>query len=82
MGLITNDNDAVYRVEVSRFVEYCENNFLILNVQKTKELIIDFRTSKRCDPEHTVINGSVVDRAHEYKYTITNYLGLIMSTLS
>lgn len=31
---------------VDRFVEWCENNKLLLNVSKTKELVVDYRRKK------------------------------------
>ena len=40
----TND-DNLYRENVELFTEWCANNFLELNVKKTKEMIVDFRTS-------------------------------------
>ncbi|KAI3363046.1 hypothetical protein L3Q82_011704, partial [Scortum barcoo] len=43
MGLIRDDNDLSYREEVEQLVRWCEVNNLILNVDKTKEIIVDFR---------------------------------------
>ena len=45
-GLITNDDDPHYREEVDRFVDWCEKNYLILNIGKTKEMIMNFRQKK------------------------------------
>ena len=45
LGLITNDNDTVFQQQLLKFVNYCDANFLELNVFKTKEMIIDFRAS-------------------------------------
>ena len=42
-GLIYTDDDTAYREGILRFTEYCEQNFLQLNVSKTKEMILDFR---------------------------------------
>ena len=42
-GLIMNDDDSHYRQEVDRFVDWCEKNYLVMNVGKTKEMIIEFR---------------------------------------
>lgn len=53
MGLI-QDNDLSYREEVKRLVD------LILNVEKTKEMNIDFR---RTQPSHSPL--STDDRAVE-----------------
>ena len=42
-GLISSENENVYRESINWFVQWCEENFLLLNVKETKELIIDFR---------------------------------------
>lgn len=65
-GLITDCEDP-YRKAVESLVSWCDDNNLILNVSKTKEMIIDFR--KRADdlsPLH--IKGQEVERVEEYKY--------------
>ena len=61
----TND-DVTYQSEVERFVNWCDNNYLELNVKKTKEMVVDFRKS----PSHTplYINGEIVELVKEYKY--------------
>ena len=41
-----NANESVYREEVQRLVGWCKNNNLVLNISKTKEMIIDFRKKK------------------------------------
>ena len=46
IGLITNNNEDAYRDEVRDLSIWCQNNSLSLNVDKTKELIIDFRKTK------------------------------------
>ena len=60
-------DDATYRDEVTRFTEWCDRNYLELNVKKTKEMVVDFRTS---DIVHTplFINNELVDKVTEYKY--------------
>ena len=44
-GLLSNSEEA-YRSEVNRFCEWCKNNHLTLNVDKTKELVFDYRRKK------------------------------------
>ena len=36
-GLITNNMDNMYRDEIDSFVNWCDSNFLDLNVSKTKK---------------------------------------------
>ncbi|KAK0142191.1 hypothetical protein N1851_020128 [Merluccius polli] len=52
---------------VEDFVEWCDNHFLKLNVNKTKDMVIDFRkTSHSIIP--TTVKGSLVDLVESYKY--------------
>ena len=45
IGCVDNDNESVYREEVQRLAGWCKNNKLVLNISKTKEMIIDFHPS-------------------------------------
>ena len=42
-GQIIDDDDSCYRHETDRFVNWCKQNYLQLNVGKTKEMVIVFR---------------------------------------
>ena len=44
-GLLCDSEDCYFE-EVKCFVGWCEKNFLMLNVKKTKEMIIDFRITQ------------------------------------
>ncbi len=50
IGLITNNDETAYREEVSTLTKWCQENNLSLNINKTKELVVDFRRQSR---EHT-----------------------------
>ena len=66
-GLISNNDESFYRNEVSNLVSWCNNNNLILNVSKTKELVIDFRR----DPLPLVqlqIDGQTVEVVNSFKF--------------
>lgn len=52
---------------LTSFVKWCDDNFLDLNVAKTKELIIDFRKAK-AEPIASVIHGGDVEIVDSYKY--------------
>ena len=67
VGLIMNDDDSSYLQETDSFVDWCDANFLELNVSKTKEMLIDFRKDITTPPP-TVINGKEIDRVTSYKY--------------
>ena len=61
-----------YIEEVERFTTWCKDNFLDLNVTKTKELLIDFRKQPPAVSTIT-IHGEIVERVEKYKY-----LGIIL----
>ena len=44
----------------------CDNNNLLLNAKKTKELIFDFRKCDHCTP--IIIGDCAVCRVEKYKY--------------
>ena len=67
VGLISQ-NELNYRCEVNRFQEWCKQNFLHLNTSKTKEMIFDFRTSKRSELLPIVIKDSDIEIVETYKY--------------
>jgi hypothetical protein len=47
VGLITNNNETAYREEVRALEVWCQKNNLSLNVNKTKEMIVDCRKQQR-----------------------------------
>ena len=57
VGLIRENNELAYREELKHLVDWCDTNNLILNVNKTKEIVVDFRKKQ---PSHTplLINGA------------------------
>ena len=67
IGLIKSDDNTTYVNQVNSFVDYCKDNYLELNVSKTKELVIDYRKQKP-DLDHIMINNSAVQRTNNYKY--------------
>ena len=55
---------------VQELVEWCDNNFLKLNVSKTKELVVDFRAAPT-DTEPITVKGQSVKTVSAYKYVGT-----------
>ena len=53
--------------EVDNLIRCCNDNYLNLNLKKTKGSMIDFRRNPETIPE-LVINGEKVERVLEYKY--------------
>jgi hypothetical protein len=61
VGLITNNNETAYSEEVRALRVWCQEINLTLNVNKTKERIVDFRKQQRKHPP-IHINGTVVEK--------------------
>ena len=72
-GLITNGDETSYQTQVSELVEWCDNNNLLLNAPKTKEIIVDFRKNVTDIPP-TVIKGEAIEFTDSFKF-----LGTIIS---
>ena len=73
IGLASDDDSSKYVDEINKFVTYCNTNLLELNVEKTKEIIIDFRKSK-AQPYPIIINDHTVVRV-----SICNYLRIMLN---
>ena len=67
VGKIKYDEDAIYHKQIENFVNWCDKNYLYLNVSKTKERCIDFRKNQRC-PTPVYIKGKAVKRVDTCKY--------------
>ncbi len=67
IGLITDNDETAYREEVSTLTKWCQENHLSLNIDKTKELVVDFRRQSR---EHTPISidKTPVERVNSFKF--------------
>ena len=68
VGLISENNEKAYLEEVADLSLWCQDNSLLVNVTKTKELIVDFRRAQQ--PTHTplMMNGTTVERVSSHKY--------------
>ena len=60
------NEDVMYKLEVDNFTEWCKNNYLELNVSKTKEMIVDFSKSPT-NHEIMLINDQPVEQVEDYK---------------
>ena len=75
VGLVSQDENK-YRKTVSDFYKWCSENYLLLNLDKTKEMIIDFR-KKHNELFDLKINNKKIEQSSIYKYlgvTINNKL--------
>ena len=64
---LPSDNETYYRSDINHFVSWYVANCLKLNVVKTKELIIDFRSGVH-HPTSVNINRQHIEIVHSYKY--------------
>ena len=71
-GYLKNDSTE-YVTEVMNFIDWCNRHYLSINVQKTKEMIFDFRRGAETH-DHLTINNCIVERVNEYKYLGTSVL--------
>ncbi len=72
LGLISNNDETAYLDEVERLTSWCQDNCLSLNVNKTKELIVDFRKKHLLPYTPIVISGTPVERVSSFKYLGVN----------
>ena len=63
VGLITDNNETVYREEVRDLTVWCKDNNFSLNVIKTKEMFVDYRKRR-------TINGIVVEQVESFKFLV------------
>ena len=75
-SLSSNDDHNNYFNEIRNFVQYCDRNYLELNVSKTKEMIIDFRKNTQ-QTQPIIIKEQEIEQVKTYKYlgiTLNNTL--------
>ena len=70
-GFIKDNDETAYRTQVKTTENWCCNNNLILNVAKTKEIIVDFRKNKN-EKQPLIINGQNVEQVDNYKFLGTH----------
>ncbi|KAI4902704.1 hypothetical protein NFI96_007502 [Prochilodus magdalenae] len=59
VGLVSKNDEPAYREEAQRLADWCRTSNLSLNVDKTKEMVVDFRRTRR-DHSPLHIDGSTV----------------------
>lgn len=67
VGLISNRDEAKYRIEVSHSAKWCSDNNLSRNLEKTKKIVADFRKAhNQCAP--LIIEGAAIERSSSTKF--------------
>ncbi|KAK1795768.1 hypothetical protein P4O66_008834, partial [Electrophorus voltai] len=68
MGLILGNNKRAYLEEIKHLENWCQENNLLLNVSKTKELIVDCSKKQEWHYQPMRINGTTVERVDSFRY--------------
>jgi hypothetical protein len=69
VGLITKNDETAYRVIMVRALGvWCQENNLSLNINKTKEMIVDSRKHQREHPPPIQIDGTVGEKVESFKF--------------
>ncbi|KAK3553187.1 hypothetical protein QTP86_031764, partial [Hemibagrus guttatus] len=68
VGLISDNNETAYLEDIRNLENWCKRNNLLLNVSKTRELIVDFSTKQERNNQTPVINESPVERVDSFRY--------------
>lgn len=67
-GLLKDDDTREYINCIDYVCNWCRENFLHLNVSKTKELVWDFRRSRSRQAQPVTIGSMDVEVSEDYKY--------------
>ncbi|KAI5621838.1 gastrula zinc finger protein XlCGF28.1-like [Silurus asotus] len=67
VGLISKNDESAYREKVQRLTAWCGANNLSLNLDKTKEMVVDFRRAQS-DQSPLIIDGSSVEIVKSTKF--------------
>ena len=73
VGLITKGDETHYREEVELLTRWCKDNNLLLNVSKTKEIVVNFQRG------HTQHHPLTIDGAAVERVSSTKFLGVHIS---
>jgi len=68
IGLITNSDESEYRDQVNKLISWCNDNDMELNVNETKEMIVDFRTKKSSPHSPLVVDGRTGEIVQLFKF--------------
>ncbi|KAF7702421.1 hypothetical protein HF521_001704, partial [Silurus meridionalis] len=78
VGLISNNNETAYLQEVKNLERWCQENNLLLNVSKTKELIVDFSMKQERSYQPLNICGIPVERVDSFRYLGVHHTGPVL----
>ena len=82
IGLTISDEKSYYRNEIELLVNWSNDNNLILNVDKTKEMTVDSRKSRNLKDPIIIIIGSAVKQVDTYKFVGLTVMNILSWTLN
>ncbi|KAK1798222.1 hypothetical protein P4O66_000716 [Electrophorus voltai] len=68
VGLISDNDERAYLEEIKHLENWCQENNLLLNVSKTKELIVDCSKKQERHYQPVRISGTTVERVDSFRY--------------
>ncbi|KAK1805253.1 hypothetical protein P4O66_019595, partial [Electrophorus voltai] len=68
MGLISDNDERAYLEEIKHLENWCQENNILLNVSKTKDLIVDCRKKQERHYQPVRISGTTVERVDSFRY--------------
>ncbi|KAK1802111.1 hypothetical protein P4O66_004452 [Electrophorus voltai] len=68
MGLISDNDERAYLEEIKHLENWCQENNLLLNISKTKELIVDCSKKQERHYQPVRISGTTVKRVDSFRY--------------
>ncbi|KAK1792070.1 hypothetical protein P4O66_001851 [Electrophorus voltai] len=68
MGLISDNHERAYLEEIKHLENWCQENNLLLNVSKTKELIVDCTKKQERHYQPVRFSGTTVERVDSFRY--------------
>ncbi|KAI4876126.1 hypothetical protein NFI96_006695, partial [Prochilodus magdalenae] len=72
IGLIRDNDETAYRDEIQHLSTWCHDNNLTLNTQKTKEIIMDLRSSRSQTHPPVYISRAAVEQETSFKFLGTH----------
>lgn len=67
VGLISHNDESKYRREVDHLEGWCRDNNLYINVEKTKEMVVDYRRIRSTPPPPLSFRGADVEVVSSFK---------------
>ncbi|KAK1786155.1 hypothetical protein P4O66_017870, partial [Electrophorus voltai] len=68
MCLISDNDERAYLEEIKHLENWCQENNLLLNISKTKELIVDCSKKQERHYQPVSISGTTVERLDSFRY--------------